>query len=1222
QVTSGHSHRIRGNAIYGHDALGIKLGFSSVIVTQNDPRDPDTGPNQLQNFPELRAATVIPGGTRVTGSLNSVPNATFALDFFHNLFCDRFEHGEGERYVGSTTVTTDANGNATFEVTLPVQVPRGVLTATATDAQGNTSEFSRCVTVSTEIPPQTYTVTTTADDGPGSFREALRLADTFTTGRNTIAFNIPGAGVQVIAPLTPLPPITSSVAIDGFTQPGSSPNTLADGNNAVLLIRLDGVNLGPGADGLDFRNWENLVRGLILTRFDGDAIQFVGGFNSVVEGCAIGLEPGSPALPAAGPPPGQGAVPLAAPPRGGPLGNGIGVAIVDSRNNLIGGSAPAARNVISGNRRTGVLLNSSNLGSFGNQVDGNFIGTTFDGSGPLGNSGHGVTVGPLAGGTAGARHGGTIGPLNFNYIGRKWKFPGSPQSRAAPLGEQGARTAGPEVAAPPAPTIEGKGNRIGYNDGAGVAFLAGSYNSAIGNDYSGNKGIPIDLGGDGPTHNDEGDLDEGPNDLLNYPILKSAVLEGDVLTITGTFGASSSQSALAGQPPVGLVCIHNVVGGSVNYATALVIREMSNDNFSAQGPPGSLKPGDKITASKVKLDNQSSETTPGLTTITTAIPVVSRDYGDAPETPGNLANLGPAPSGYPTTRANNGASHEIKQGLSLGSRIDAEGDGQPTTPADGDDLNPAGADDEDGWDPGASTLSVGGLAAPLPVINPQAGTLVELAVTVNVPAGVNALLNVWFDFNRDGDWNDAGEHVLRDVRVTAGLNRLRFALPAGVTTGLSYARFRLSSAAGLAPGGAAPDGEVEDYLVFLGRVDDGDALPEHGPAPHLLDATPNVYLGNGVDPDPGYQPTTDARGDDTDADGDDEDGVTMGFIVASTTGSFVVTANAEADLHVWLDVNRVNGFEHPAEYLNNWIVNHAGGAYRLQPGRNTIRFQVPSTLTRGPGYLRFRVVPPGQTGVLPTGLQRGGEVEDYFVQLHEHWVDFGDAPLPYPTTLANNGAYHFNPELQIWLGGRLDFELDGQPHPEALGDDQNDGVDVPPSSEPDDEDGLRFVSPLVAGQQATINVAVTIKTPGPALLNAWMDFNQDSDWDDPGEQVLTDRAVTDGDNVLTFTVPADAKPGRTFARFRLSRTGGVGPTGLVISGEVEDYAVEITRAAQGRIESIRLLEGNRVEITWSGAAELQRADTVDGEYKKVEGATSPFTLNPTGRQGFFRLRFP
>ena len=105
-------------------------------------------------------------------------------------------------------------------------------------------------------------------------------------------------------------------------------------------------------------------------------------------------------------------------------------------------------------------------------------------------------------------------------------------------------------------------------------------------------------------------------------------------------------------------------------------------------------------------------------------------------------------------------------------------------------------------------------------------------------------------------------------------------------------------------------------------------------------------------------------------------------------------------------------------------------------------------------------------------------------------LDWGDAPdQPYPTLLVNNGANHvIVPGIQ--MGTFIDPEMDGQPLPNAQGDDL---------TASDDADGVLFTSWILAGQLATL--VVTVTTPG--MLNAWIDFNKDGDWMDSGEQIFT-----------------------------------------------------------------------------------------------------------------------
>ena len=138
---------ILGNSIFANGDLGIDLiGFIDDGVTPNDPGDGDTGANLQQNFPIITGSS----GTSVSGTLNSLPG-DYRIEVFANsgaVGCDAGGNGEGEIFLGATTVTiTDSQVNTPFTVLLSAQAPLGaLLTATATDSQGNTSEFSLCAT--------------------------------------------------------------------------------------------------------------------------------------------------------------------------------------------------------------------------------------------------------------------------------------------------------------------------------------------------------------------------------------------------------------------------------------------------------------------------------------------------------------------------------------------------------------------------------------------------------------------------------------------------------------------------------------------------------------------------------------------------------------------------------------------------------------------------------------------------------------------------------------------------------------------------------------------------------------------------------------------------------------------------------------------------------------------------------------------------------------------
>lgn len=130
------------NSIRDNGALGIDL--SVVGVTGNDALDADVGANERQNFPVLSAAQP----SSVTGFLSSTPNETFTIELFSSPACDPSGFGEGAQFVGSKTVTTSASGIASFAVTLATPAAAGsVITATATNSTGSTSEFSPCAPV-------------------------------------------------------------------------------------------------------------------------------------------------------------------------------------------------------------------------------------------------------------------------------------------------------------------------------------------------------------------------------------------------------------------------------------------------------------------------------------------------------------------------------------------------------------------------------------------------------------------------------------------------------------------------------------------------------------------------------------------------------------------------------------------------------------------------------------------------------------------------------------------------------------------------------------------------------------------------------------------------------------------------------------------------------------------------------------------------------------------
>ena len=135
------------NSIYNNGTDPNTIGYPGIDlnadgITPNDAGDADTGPNNLQNFPVIQSVSVSGGMVQITGNLNSLASTTFDLEFFSNDHTNRLGYGEGKYYLGTASVTTNASGNASFDVSFPVAAGAPHVTATATDPNGNTSEFS------------------------------------------------------------------------------------------------------------------------------------------------------------------------------------------------------------------------------------------------------------------------------------------------------------------------------------------------------------------------------------------------------------------------------------------------------------------------------------------------------------------------------------------------------------------------------------------------------------------------------------------------------------------------------------------------------------------------------------------------------------------------------------------------------------------------------------------------------------------------------------------------------------------------------------------------------------------------------------------------------------------------------------------------------------------------------------------------------------------------
>lgn len=405
------------NSIYGNAGLGIDLGADG--VSRNRAGGPFAGPNQFQNSPIITAASYASGSATISGKLNSAPNASFVVEVFNNPAAHTTGFGEGRAFLKAVSVTTDIAGNATFTLVTPVPAPVGqVVCATATDAAGNTSEFSPAFQLLGVPANAALIVTNTNDGGPGSLRQAILDANAHT-GSDRIEFDIAPGGSMLIIPNGSLPEITDSVVIDGATQPGylgrpliaivgwnsgdSSGLTVSTGQatiNALCVSAYNrsGINLLTsgntvtgcwiGTDSTGQTAWGNNGSGIHVSAPNNTLGGVAPGAGNVISGCNVGVDIDGAAATGnsvlgnfIGPDP-SGML---------RIGNNQGVRIENgAAGNTIGGAATAARNLISGNY--GVAVEIMGAGTSANVMRGNFIGTDVTGAVALPNYDSGVYV--------------------------------------------------------------------------------------------------------------------------------------------------------------------------------------------------------------------------------------------------------------------------------------------------------------------------------------------------------------------------------------------------------------------------------------------------------------------------------------------------------------------------------------------------------------------------------------------------------------------------------------------------------------------------------------------------------------------------------------------------------------------------------------------------------------------------------------------------------------
>ncbi len=504
----------------------------------------------------------------------------------------------------------------------------------------------------------TFAVTTAADSGPGSLRQAILDANA-SPGPDNVVFAIPGGGIVTISPLTALPVLADAAVIDGSTQPGFAGSP---------VIELDGSQVGIGIVGLEDSGGGSTIRALAIGGFGSYGILLDGPSGSAVEGCYVGLDASgtmvrgnriagigvtSGAHRIGGTAPGAGnviagqtiGIDLSSPQQGnviqgnviGLLANGIasgsslGINLA-SPGTLVGGAAPGAGNVVSGHQGDGINLSAEASGSV---IQGNRIGTDVTGEYAISNTAIGVSIAgadnvlvggaaPGAGNLISGNGGNAVtllgngGVVQGNLLGVNATATGPiPNGQGVHLAQAFGATIGG--------LGSGEGNVIADNLGSGVVVDSGDGNSIRGNAIFGNGAMGIDLVTDdlllGPTANDEGDYDEGANHLQNFPIIEQVDAQPGALRIRGYLSSAAdsvytidfySDSACAARPRtppqarthLGEATVTTSGGDAPDHGGGEVAFDVTLDAV--------LEPGDVVTATATDAGGDTSEVSSGI----------------------------------------------------------------------------------------------------------------------------------------------------------------------------------------------------------------------------------------------------------------------------------------------------------------------------------------------------------------------------------------------------------------------------------------------------------------------------------------------------------------------------------------------------------------------------------------------------------------------------------
>ncbi|MEL6105773.1 MAG: choice-of-anchor Q domain-containing protein [Planctomycetota bacterium] len=1231
RVESGTGNRLQRNTIFATERLPIDIG--PIGLNENDPLDVDPGANGLQNAPVITSVMVNAGTMTVTGILEAAADETFDIELFGNA---DFLTYAGERFLGARTISTDDAGFGTFSITSNLVFP--IVTATATDSSGNTSEFftSSLIVNQTDDRPDADPTDGTADVDlitPGeqiTLRSALEEASR-RFGEDAITFSLPVEGDEppVIEIESALPTIQEALLIDGASQPGAK-RVIFNGGQASFsgLVIDDGEgSFEVGLSNLTVQEFQNGVSvlatraGVILSEIElsdnlANGIRSSGsielfGDNHFLRNGASGIETVGGA---------------------GVFGGSITVSNNDAFGLRLSGDAFLSSVTAEGNERDGIRSTAEKLELFGENkirnngadgIDAQLAVVSIESVDAINNVGTGISASQIVlfqnDNRFRVEDNGRFGvELNVLNLTNGGFFIDSDNPRLIQINDNASGII-QEFGEAPIVLIDATVSR-NRGDGilsSGPVRLFGdqtevSLNAGDGVRSSGE----VTISGETLVHRNEGDGVEATEVIISSRVEVTqndgagiragdggltALEAGTLITEANQFGVNST----------GGVTLKNAI---VNFNRGDGIRTSGDADVSITGEESFiLENGFEIgghgiaSSGDVQLENTTVTNNDRLGVITTAVlamnggaicgngdgreasfadvtlindsvicslTVNNADDGgfgslrnavlslNRPETLGGSIQFDPEAFGSEPVTIN------LRSELRLLGSGSINGLGSNQLTLDGNGLTRLFSFGEQGGD--TSAVSLTGMTLRNGNANGGDGGAilaedtflrlddVTIADSEAELGGAIALFEASDGFGYGGGSGSPELEITdsRFVRNQAARGGAIF-----TDTAISLERSTLDSNTASGDGGAI---SVAGTDFFLMRVRESTLFNNraggNGGAMHLSNAQTDsiidnsTFSGNRADNSGGAIFHEDSGGEPrylhvtiteniADADGDG----------SGVGGGFANDGFADVELSFSIIAGNTKGLGGSPDDLVgplslNSGVNLVGDEPLLGPLADNGGPTLTHALLEG-----SPAIDAAQNSVILFDQRRQPREDFGGIDLgaYERVFDFGDAPLGFPVSIFEDGARHLVSSLT--LGPRVDAETDGIPNADAAADDRQ---------FTDDEEGVRF-RPAGTGFASIVEVTAS----GDGFLDAWIDFNLNQSWDDPGEQIFVSAPVTQGLNRLVFDIPnmkellnVETLPESilTTARFRISSEGGLSPRGPANDGEVEDHSIRIS----------------------------------------------------------------